>query len=91
MPGLPSGDLPPAVRLALLNELARLLDAQGDPADSARRLAEAWQLVRNSALLRTRKERCALLSRAADAYRRAGNVYQATHFEDLLRRERDRG
>ncbi|WP_127354939.1 serine/threonine-protein kinase [Actinacidiphila soli] len=86
-----SKDLPPAMRLALLNELARLLDAQGDPATSARRLAEAWQLVRNSALLRTRQERCALLSRTADAYRRAGNLYQATHFEDLLRRERCRG
>ncbi|MFD5111502.1 serine/threonine-protein kinase [Streptomyces sp. NPDC058391] len=86
-----SGELPAADRLALLNELARLLDAQGDPATSARQLAEAWQLVRNSALLRTRKERCALLSRAADAYRRAGNAFQATHFEDLLRRERDRG
>lgn len=81
----------PAVRLALLNELARLLDAQGDLAGSARRLAEAWQLVRGSALLRTRKERCALLSRTAEAYRRAGNAYQTTHFEDLLRRERDRG
>ncbi|MFE7839418.1 serine/threonine-protein kinase [Streptomyces sp. NPDC057474] len=81
----------PAIRLALLNELARLLDTRGDLGGSARRLAEAWQLVRDSALLRTRKERCALLSRTADAYRRAGNAYQATHFEELLRRERDRG
>jgi hypothetical protein len=84
-------DLPPALRLAVLNELARLLDAQGDPAASARHLAGAWQLVSNSALLRTRKERCALLERAADAYRRAGNTFQATHFEELLRRERNRG
>ncbi|QFR01159.1 serine/threonine protein kinase [Streptomyces phaeolivaceus] len=81
----------PAVRLALLNELAGLLDTRGDPAGSARRLAESWQLVRGSALLRTRKERCALLTRTADTYRRAGNAYQARHFEDLLRRERDRG
>lgn len=86
-----SENLAPAVRLALLDNLARLLDAQGDPAGSARPLAEAWQLVRSSTLLRTRKERCALLSRAAEAYRRAGNAYQATHFEDLLRRERARG
>ncbi|MFD7429144.1 serine/threonine-protein kinase [Streptomyces sp. NPDC059818] len=86
-----SEDLPPAVRLALRNELARLLDAQGDAAGAARQLAEAWQLVRDSTLLRTRKERCALLERAADAYRRAGNVFQTAHFEDLLRRERDRG
>ncbi|WP_200308007.1 serine/threonine-protein kinase [Streptomyces adelaidensis] len=86
-----SADLSPALRLALLNELARLLDTCGDPAGSARQLAAAWQLVRNSALLRTRKERCALLSRTADAYRRAGNTYQTTHFEDQLRRERDRG
>ncbi|MBZ3904800.1 serine/threonine-protein kinase [Streptomyces griseiscabiei] len=81
----------PAVRLALLHELAGLLDTRGDPAGAARRLAESWQLVRASALLRTRRERHALLTRTADAYRRAGNGYQARHFEDLLRRENDRG
>ncbi|MBO0913160.1 serine/threonine-protein kinase [Streptomyces laculatispora] len=86
-----SEDLPPAVRLALRGELARLLDAQGDPVGSARQLAEAWKLVRGSTLLRTRKERCALLERTADAYRRAGNAFQSAHFEDLLRREQGRG
>jgi serine/threonine protein kinase len=86
-----SGEVPPPLRLAMLNELARLFDAQGDPAGAARHLAEAWELVRDSALLRTRRERCELLSRAADAYRRGGNAYQAARFEDLLRRERSRG
>ncbi|MEV6591031.1 serine/threonine-protein kinase [Streptomyces acidicola] len=82
---------PPAVRLAVLEELARSHGTAGDPAATARCLADAWQLVKDSALLRTRDERCALLARVEDAYRRAGNGFQAEHFARLRHREQGTG
>ncbi|MDT0341987.1 serine/threonine-protein kinase [Streptomyces litchfieldiae] len=84
-------DLAPDARFAVLDQLADVLDALDDPARSADRLAAAWLLVKDSALLRTREERAALLARTEARYRRAGNTFQADQFAWLRRREQGRG
>ncbi|ONK12656.1 serine/threonine-protein kinase [Streptomyces sp. MP131-18] len=86
-----AGELPPAARLAALRRLADALTALGEDGTAGDRLADAWLLAKDTALLRSRNERAALLVRTVACYRRAGNTFQADHFEWLRRRELGRG
>lgn len=75
----------------LLRELGEVLLSEGDHAEAARRFVLAWELTRNSTLLRTRAERAALLAQAAGAYEQAGNEFQAHRYRDLSAKERGGG
>jgi serine/threonine protein kinase len=77
-------------RVALLMELGETLTDLGEHLAAAGRLGEAWELVRDTAVFRSREERAVLLDRIAAAYTRAGNEYQARRYADLADRERRR-
>lgn len=89
--GLQSDSLSGHEEFRLLRELGEALLSAGDPEEAARQFARAWKLARNSAFLRTRAERAALLTRTADAYQLAGNEFQARRYRDLGARERGAG
>lgn len=81
----PPGD--PRIHFALHNELGDDLLALDEPDEAAHHYAEAWRLIgEHAAILRDRDERAAHLEKAAAAYARAGNSYQAARY----RRWRDR-
>jgi serine/threonine protein kinase len=86
--GVAAGATSPAERFALLCELGEVLDTSDDPEAAAERFAAAWDLTAETTLLRSRDERCHLLTRCAETFRRAGNTYQAGRFDHLFRRER---
>ncbi|MBK8099462.1 MAG: serine/threonine protein kinase [Planctomycetes bacterium] len=67
-------------RYRMLRQLAELLEQQGNPAAAAARLEQAWETVRDSAVLRTRVERAALLREVARCYAAAGNAWFAQRF-----------
>ncbi|GHJ42014.1 serine/threonine-protein kinase [Streptomyces sp. TS71-3] len=73
--------------LLLTRRMADVLAARGRPAEAAERLDAVWHLVRERALLRTRKERRDLLDRIAALYRTAGMTFQANQFAWLSERE----
>ena len=78
-------------RFEVLQRLGEVLTALGEHAEAARRLGEAWQLTRTSAILRDTGERVALLGAVAGAYRLAGNEFQARRYETEQARERGGG
>jgi serine/threonine protein kinase len=71
-------------RFWLLRELGTVTTDLGDPATGAQRLAEAWTLVENSAIL-TGIQRNDLLEEVALAYERAGNPYQTNTYRKKKR------
>jgi len=75
------------IRFLLLRGLGELLAAAGDHRTAAARLVEAWELVKNTAILRTRRERAELLKQIEDAYRASGNPYQADRYKTLAEQE----
>lgn len=89
--GLNSRSLSSQEEFRLLRELGEALLSAGDHAKAARQFARAWELTKNSALLRTRAERAALLSQAAGAYQQAGNEFQARRYRGLSAKERGAG
>lgn len=72
------------IRYALLRELAEVHDSLGAHPEAARRFGEACELLGRLSVART--ERCDLLARTEQAFRRAGNAFQAERF---ARRRRD--
>jgi eukaryotic-like serine/threonine-protein kinase len=85
---LGAAGVPRDERYALLVELGTVLDELGNHLDAAGRLAEAWNLARDTTVLRSRAERAALLDRIAETYRRAGNQYQALRYATAADAER---
>lgn len=75
-------------RFEVLRRLGEVLTSLGEHAEAARRFGEAWQLTRNSAILRDTEDRIALLGELAGAYRQAGNEFQARRYEAEQARER---
>jgi eukaryotic-like serine/threonine-protein kinase len=75
-------------RFALLRELGEVLVADGQAALGADRLKQAWELARETAVLRTRAARADLLEAVANAFRAAGQDWQAGRFGRLARDER---
>jgi serine/threonine protein kinase len=73
---------PPSMdmRFALLRELGEVLVEAGEPTLGADRLKEAWELARETAVLRTRAARADLLEAVANAFRAAGNGWQADRY-----------
>jgi serine/threonine protein kinase len=69
----------------LLCELAEAHTVLGAHAEAARRFAEAYELL--GRLRVTQTERCDLLARTEQAFRGAGNAYQAERFAKLRRAE----
>jgi hypothetical protein len=72
-------------RYLLLCELAEAHTALAAHAEAARRFAEAYELL--GRLRVTQTERCDLLARTEQAFRGAGNAYQAERFAKLRRAE----
>lgn len=68
-----------------LRELGEAHAAANEHAEAARRFAEAYELL--GRLRVTQAERCDLLARTEQAFRRAGNVYQAERFARERRAE----
>lgn len=68
-----------------LRELGEAHAAANEHAEAARRFAEAYELL--GRLRVTQAERCDLLARTEQAFRRAGNVYQAERFARECRAE----
>ena len=77
--------LEPGVRYALLRELGEAHAALSAHAEAARRFAEAYELL--GRLRVTPAERCDLLARTEEAFRRAGNAFQAERIARLRRAE----
>jgi eukaryotic-like serine/threonine-protein kinase len=67
-------------RFDLLRESADLRGRLGEHPVAADRLREAWDMAKDSALLRDTRERVRLLTELAEAYRRAGNDFMANRF-----------
>ncbi len=83
--GLRHRQLEPQTRYALLTELAAAQQSLGAHAEAARRLAEAYGEVGKFRI--THDERCELLGRVVEAFRTAGNDFQADRFARLRRTE----
>lgn len=75
-------------RFALLRELGEVLAMLEEYKAAGAQLVEAWELVRNTAILRTREERAELLEQIEDAYRQVPNPFQANRYKDLKDNER---
>lgn len=75
----------PLEKLRRLRQLGETHAASGAHAEAARQFAEAYDVL--GQLRVTQTERCDLLERAEQAFRRAGNVYQAERFARLRRAE----
>ncbi len=74
-------------RFFLLRELGAVLDRLGEHALAANHFVNAWELARNTAVLRTRRERADLLKQIIESYQRGGNTFQATRYEKLRKKE----
>lgn len=85
--GLAAPSTSKQTRFDLLYELGGVLKSLKDYKDAATRLAEAWELARDSAILRSRRERAKLLGDIKDGYRLSGNDYQAYRYEKLQEQE----
>ena len=72
-------------KVGSLCELGEAHAAANEHAEAARRFAEAYELL--GRLRVTQAERCDLLARTEQAFRRAGNVYQAERFARERRAE----
>jgi serine/threonine protein kinase len=77
--------LEPKDRYPLLRELAEAHAAANAHTEAARSFAEAYDLL--GRLRVTQTERCDLLGRTEQAFRAAGNAYQAERFARLRRAE----
>ncbi|HLZ57834.1 MAG TPA: serine/threonine-protein kinase [Ktedonosporobacter sp.] len=78
---------PKETRFALLRELGETLLLQEEYQAASRHLLEAWELTKNSAILRTRVERAALLRQLGEAYRLSGDQAQANQYAALSANE----
>jgi serine/threonine protein kinase len=83
-PAKPAGPAGPAEEVAALQERASGHAASNEHGLAAKRLHEAWNLVeKHPTALRGRQERADLAARAAEAYRLAGNTFQAARFQRM--------
>ncbi|QUQ67109.1 serine/threonine-protein kinase [Kutzneria sp. CA-103260] len=78
-------------RFDLLRTSAELHSKLGEHAEAASRLREAWEMTKDTGLVPDTHGRVRLLTELADAYRRAGNEFQAKRFEADRSRERGGG
>jgi eukaryotic-like serine/threonine-protein kinase len=78
--GLTRDGRDPETELGLVRELGAVFVASGDDEAAVQRLLEAWSLVKDSTLLRSRAERAALLREISRCYARLGNAYQAARY-----------
>ncbi|MEU4526072.1 serine/threonine-protein kinase [Amycolatopsis sp. NPDC024027] len=79
--------LPKEDHFLLLRDQGEAFAAAGRHERAAGAFAEAWGLTANAVILRTTHERAALLQRAADCYRLAGNTFQARRYDALRAKE----
>jgi len=77
---LSQGNLAGDKRFHVLRDLAKLLASQDKHGEAADTLVRAWDLAKDSAILRSRRDRAELLSQVAEAYERAGNPFQAVRY-----------
>ncbi|MFF2508029.1 serine/threonine-protein kinase [Streptomyces sp. NPDC058067] len=84
-------DIADPIRLALLVELGPVHESGGDHLAAAHSWADACELVRGRALMPSGQDRARLARRAEEAFRKAGNRFQAERFARQARAERDRG
>jgi hypothetical protein len=89
--GLERNHVPDPLRLGLLTELGQVHESAGDHLAAAHSWADACELVRGRALMPSGADRARLARRAEEAFRKAGNRFQAERFGRLARAERDRG
>ena len=69
------------VRYSLLRELGEVMILLDNPQKGILHLVEAWRLAESSgAILRTRKQRAELLGEIAEAYKKAGNIFQYNYY-----------
>lgn len=85
--GLAAPSTSKQTRFDLLYELGGVLKSLKNYKSAATRLVEAWELAKDSAILRSRQERAKLLGEIKDAYRLSGNDYQAYRYEKLQEQE----
>ena len=74
-------------RFALLRELGETLLLLEEYQMASRRLLEAWELTKHSAILRSRTERAALLRQIEEAYRLSGDDARASKYAALSNNE----
>jgi len=74
-------------RFRLLRELGRTLMSVGEYRSAATNLVSAWELTRESTILRSREERAELLREIANAFQKSNNTYQAEKFQRLAQEE----
>jgi serine/threonine protein kinase len=74
-------------RFALLRALGEVLSMIKEHSLATDSFVEAWELIKDSAVLQTRKERAELLGQIADAYHCSLNDFQANKYERLRVRE----
>ena len=75
------------IRFALLRELGETLLLLEEYQMAVRHLLEAWELTKNSAILRSRVERAALLRQIGEVYRLSGDDAQASKYAALSANE----
>lgn len=75
-------------RFELLNELGTLLVEIGEPSSGAQSLVQAWELVKEGAILRTADARDGHVRKIADAYEAAGNAMMARRWRNLVQESR---
>jgi len=68
-------------RFRLLSKLGGVLSESGEHTQAAGVYKEAWELVQNTAILKTRQERSEVLQAIADCYRKAGNMFFAKKYQ----------
>lgn len=71
-------------RYALLRELGEVCMTLRDYKTAAERFVTAWNLVENTAILRTIKERVELLERIVEVYGIIKNTYMVNRYEEII-------
>jgi eukaryotic-like serine/threonine-protein kinase len=78
-------------RLRLLREKGEVLDLAGEHADAAAAFVQGWQLTANAGVLRTVRDRAALLTQIIDCYEKADNSFQTRRYTALRTHELEGG
>jgi serine/threonine protein kinase len=76
------------IRFALLRELGIVLALLGRHNESAEHLVQAWELAKDSAILRSRRERAELLEGIENEFRAQQNNFMADRYKREKERER---
>jgi eukaryotic-like serine/threonine-protein kinase len=74
-------------RFANTRELGLCCAEVKDYMEAATHLVQAWEMTRNSAFLRSKKERMELLSSIESVYRKMGNTFQENYYRRLIQDE----